>query len=214
MKYAGYILSFMVIFSCRVAFAETIVLKSGKQVQGRILERTKEYIKVDYKPSPIYYSWDSVESIDGQAVPGRTKKQQPQQQSIAEVESDGEKTKELLDSKDKEIESLRKQLSEYDQVKRDFIALKQAFVKLQAKYFNNLGGTFLYEKAYDRAAMAFQEALDADPWNPEACFNLGMLYDDYLNDPKAAVSFYERYLVLTPNAQDRREVENRISELK
>ena len=92
--------------------------------------------------------------------------------------------------------------------------LKQAFKRLQAKYYNNLGGTFLYEKAYENAAAAFEDSLEIDPWNPEACFNLALLYDNYMKDTKAAVSFYQRYLVLVPKAQDRRQIEERIEQLK
>jgi tetratricopeptide (TPR) repeat protein len=204
MKYILYILMTVLLGSyVGRACAETIVLKSGKMIEGKILERTKDHIKVDYKPVPLYYSWDNIDTIDGQPVPGRVQK--ASQQTAAPT---------LLDAKDKEIESLRSQLREYQQFKEEFVRLKQAYMKLQARYFNNLGGTFLYEKAFDKAAAAFQEALDIDPWNLEACFNLGMLYDEYLKDAKAAVSFYERYLVLAPNAEDQREIEDRIAKLK
>lgn len=202
-----------------IACAETVVLKSGKTIQGKILEKTKDYIKVDYKPSPVYYNWDSIDTIDGQPVPGRQQKAAPKQSdqpagTAMPSAAEAGNMQALLDAKDKEIEFLRSQLSDSRQLKEDFDRLKQAYMKLQAKYFNNLGGTLLYEKEFDKAARAFQEALDIDPWNPEACFNLGMLNDEYLKDAKAAVSFYERYLVLSPNAPDRREIEDRIAQLK
>lgn len=207
------------VFMNAPACAETIVLRSGKRIEAKILEKTKEYIKIDYKPSPLYYNWDSIDTIDGQPVPGRKPrvKPQPAQTEAAAFSSSSagiQEMQSLLDAKDKEIESLRSRLKEDQKTREEFEKLKQAYIRLQAKYFNNLGGTFLYEKEFDKAARAFQEALDIDPWNPEACFNIGMLNDEYLKDAKTAVSFYERYLVLSPNAADRREIEERIAELK
>jgi len=207
------------VFMNAPACAETIVLRSGKRIEAKILEKTKEYIKIDYKPSPLYYNWDSIDTVDGQPVPGRKPRAKPQpvpQEAAAPASSPAgnQQMQALLEAKDKEIESLHSRLKEDQKIREDFDRLKQAYMRLQAKYFNNLGGTFLYEKEFDRAAHAFQEALDIDPWNPEACFNLGMLNDEYLKDPKAAVAFYERYLVLAPNAEDRREIEKRIAELK
>ncbi|HNQ50230.1 MAG TPA: hypothetical protein PKL03_02215 [Candidatus Omnitrophota bacterium] len=208
-----------IVFTGNIAFAETIVLRSGKRIEAKILEKTKEYIKIDYKPSPLYYNWDSIDTIDGQPVPGRKPRAaplpvQPEAAAPASSPAGNEQMQSLLDAKDKEIESLRTRLKEDQKIREDLDRLKQAYMRLQAKYFNNLGGTFLYEKEFDRAAHAFQEALDIDPWNPEACFNLGMLNDEYLKDAKAAVAFYERYLVLAPNAEDRREIEERIAQLK
>ena len=38
----------MVIGTGDIARAENIVLRSGKKIQGKILEKTTDYIKVDY----------------------------------------------------------------------------------------------------------------------------------------------------------------------
>jgi len=206
---------FMIIAAGTSVRAETVILRSGKKIQGKILEKTADYIKVDYTPAPLYYYWDSIASIDGQALPGRAPRSEPQPVKEAAAGDTRERDlKELLDAKDKEIESLRSQLKESLQVKEDFAILKQAFKKLQSKYYNNVGGTFLNEKAFENAAVAFENALEVDPWNPEACFNLALLYDNYLGDRAAAVDFYERYLVLVPHAQDRPQIEKRIAQLK
>lgn len=44
-------------------FAETILLKNGKTVEGKIIERTDKYIKIDYVGVPITYYNDEIESI-------------------------------------------------------------------------------------------------------------------------------------------------------
>jgi len=47
------------------AFAETIILKSGEEIQGVILERTGDAIKVDFNGAEATYSLDEVALIDG-----------------------------------------------------------------------------------------------------------------------------------------------------
>ncbi|MFC1752681.1 hypothetical protein ACFL96_04720 [Thermoproteota archaeon] len=49
-------------------FAETIYLKSGKQVTGTIIERTDEYVKVDFLGVPIKYFTEDIERIEGGEV--------------------------------------------------------------------------------------------------------------------------------------------------
>jgi tetratricopeptide (TPR) repeat protein len=48
------------------AFSETIVLKSGKTVEGKILEKTDTYIKIDIDGTPITYFIDEVKGIKEQ----------------------------------------------------------------------------------------------------------------------------------------------------
>ena len=44
-------------------FAETIILKSGKVVTGKIIEETDAYIKIDISGIPITYYSDEIQSI-------------------------------------------------------------------------------------------------------------------------------------------------------
>jgi len=55
------------------AFAETIILKSGKRVDGKILHRTNEYIKVDVYGVSLTYYLDEIESIIGEDAGGGSK---------------------------------------------------------------------------------------------------------------------------------------------
>ena len=49
-------------------FAETIILKSGKTVEGKLVEKTDKYIKIDFQGVPITYFFDDVESINGALI--------------------------------------------------------------------------------------------------------------------------------------------------
>ena len=44
-------------------FAETIILKSGKEIDGKILEKTDDYITVDFHEVPVTYFLDEIEQI-------------------------------------------------------------------------------------------------------------------------------------------------------
>jgi len=63
------ILLFSLLLICSFSFAETIQLKSGKSLEGKITEKTDDFIKFDSGINiPITYFWDEIESIDGEAV--------------------------------------------------------------------------------------------------------------------------------------------------
>ena len=53
---------------CSIAFAETIVLKSGKTVEGKMTERTDDHISIDIEGVPVAYFLDDIESIDGKQI--------------------------------------------------------------------------------------------------------------------------------------------------
>ena len=49
-------------------FAETIGLKSGKTVEGKLIEKTDKYIKIDFQGVPLTYFFDEIESIDAKKI--------------------------------------------------------------------------------------------------------------------------------------------------
>lgn len=54
-------------------FAETVSLKSGKTIEGKILEKTDKAIKIDISGIPITYYFEEIESIDGEKLALPTK---------------------------------------------------------------------------------------------------------------------------------------------
>lgn len=70
-KLAEVIISLSLILSLFLqnnTFAETIVLKSGKTIEGKIIERTDEDITIDFYGVPVPYFLDQIESVDGQKL--------------------------------------------------------------------------------------------------------------------------------------------------
>ena len=47
-----------------------------------------------------------------------------------------------------------------------------------------------------------------NPDNPDAHYNLGLLYENHQKDPIKACLHYRKYLELKPQAEDKEEVEN------
>ena len=47
-----------------VVFAETVVLKSGKIIEGKLLEETDKYIKIDFEGVTLTYFLDEIASIE------------------------------------------------------------------------------------------------------------------------------------------------------
>lgn len=75
-KKISIILSLMFLFISSSIFAETIMLKSGKTVEGKILDKTDKYIKVDTEGIPITYYLEDIESIDGKTVAKQSSSEQ------------------------------------------------------------------------------------------------------------------------------------------
>ena len=64
------LLSFIVFFCCfNLAAAETVTLKSGKKIEGKIVEQTPEYIKIDSGQEQLYFKRSYIASIEGAADP-------------------------------------------------------------------------------------------------------------------------------------------------
>ena len=65
-----------------------------------------------------------------------------------------------------------------------------------------LGQSRVNAMDYPGAIDAFEQSLEANPQSAAAHYQLGMLYEEKMPDPAAAVYHYERYLKLNPNASN------------
>jgi tetratricopeptide (TPR) repeat protein len=71
---------------------------------------------------------------------------------------------------------------------------------------NNLGVSYMETGSYDRAAQTFERLLAQDPNQANAILNLGILYEEHLDDTKKAADFYNRYLDLKGDVPRKTEV--------
>lgn len=67
---------------------------------------------------------------------------------------------------------------------------------------------------YQTAAGLYEKALETDPLSAPAHLELGLLYDEKLADPIAAIYHYRKYLELQPNSDKQQLVEQYIERAK
>ncbi|MFY9402910.1 MAG: hypothetical protein WAQ07_05845 [Candidatus Omnitrophota bacterium] len=58
-----FILMLVVLFFVPYLFAETILLKTGQRIEGDIIERTDEYIKISFQGVDLTYYNDEIDSV-------------------------------------------------------------------------------------------------------------------------------------------------------
>lgn len=64
---------------------------------------------------------------------------------------------------------------------------------------NRQGIAYRQEGQFDKAAAAYQQAIDATPPDPNAILNLAVLNDLYLGDNQRAMDLYTRYMATRPD---------------
>ena len=136
-----------------------------------------------------------------------------------------EKTKDILEDKEVELEKLRQDLKRYEEqiskqgseykskfedelqdLKDTIDKLEDTLQRERGIYQYNLAVSYTKANLFDEAVEAYEKSLEMDPDNPEAHYNLGLLYVNFKEYPERAVKHYRRYLELSPDAIDREEV--------
>ncbi|OGX39904.1 MAG: hypothetical protein A2984_02210 [Omnitrophica WOR_2 bacterium RIFCSPLOWO2_01_FULL_41_12] len=178
-----------------LVFAETVTLKSGKIIEGKILEKNDQYIKIDVAGSPIYYERKYISSID---------------ESDASVLKDAKfYFKEALrlasESKLNEAESALKKGLEINSSDYNLQELSRMINNLKAgsineKYAHYLfsGSHYLINNRYDEAIKEFQAGLSINPNDPDLYYYLGIAYFS-LDKHQEAIDYFKKVLTIQPN---------------
>jgi tetratricopeptide (TPR) repeat protein len=85
---------------------------------------------------------------------------------------------------------------------------------VDADTYYNIGIEALRKGDYPRAQQAFKQVLALNPDDPDASYNLGVLYDNYLINKKEALKYYLRYVNSASPSQDVETVRSWIKELE
>jgi len=91
------ILIWLVLCFSSLVIAEAVILKSGKKLEGKILEKTDKYIKIDFDGIPLTYYFDEIEKIEGEASVKQTQENLYDEDKIRSIIIDYYKA---IDSKD------------------------------------------------------------------------------------------------------------------
>jgi tetratricopeptide (TPR) repeat protein len=117
-----------------------------------------------------------------------------QEASIAAPEEEvgdesGEKKK-----TDREKIQVEKAMSYYlDQIKKE---------TSNPDYYYNLAIDYLNKGQFVQAEESFKLVVNLNPLDKDACYNLGILYDNYLGNKEKALKYYQQYLNITPDSPE------------
>jgi len=98
-------------------------------------------------------------------------------------------------------------------LKNGVFILQKRIKRERAVYNYNLGVAYTQAKLYDEAVAAYHSSLEFNPANPEAHYNLAIIYDSIKEDRENALRHYRKYLKLKTDAEDKEEVLSRIERL-
>jgi tetratricopeptide (TPR) repeat protein len=148
------------------------------------------------------------------------------QQELESAQSTLDETQEELDalrgSSEKNREALKEKIAlekmalekALSHVKKNKEELKSKLDKQKAVYHYNLAVAYTKAELYTRAIEEYKKALIYDENNPEAYYNLGLLYESFENNLEKAIWNYTKYTELAPDADDRKEVQRWVRDLK
>ncbi len=118
-----------------------------------------------------------------------------------------------LAARQQAISGLMAELSERDRriekAERTARVLEKAREKVQQMGANelrdmhyNMAAVYARDGRFREAEQSYLKALRIDPADSDVHFNLGILYDDHLNNKRRAAMHYRRYLQLRPSGAD------------
>lgn len=140
-------------------------------------------------------------------------------EQLAKRQEEIEQIKKKIQSAEEELEkqknSLQAKMEEQEKEelkKRE--ELTQILQKERALFHYNLGVAYSQAELYDDAIGAYQQALQYDPNNADAHYNLGVLLKDVSHDSEKSKVHFNQYLETRPQAEDREEVKKWIEQLQ
>lgn len=169
------ILSFCFLGVALSSYAEILVLKNGKTIEGKIIERTDKHVKVDILDMPITYYLEDIDSIDGQKII------QLQTENIIPVE--------------KKIVPIKEESPSLPVVSKDKLSLGE--LKEAQECFRK-GTAFFKDKKYKESMLEFEKALKINPKFAEAYYGLGYIYASTKSYPEA-IAYFNKALEISPN---------------
>lgn len=165
-----------------LTFAETIVLKSGKTVEGKLIEKTDKYIKIDFDGVPLTYFLDEVETIDGK--PANILKGLFKPKDFDKIAESAEKeSKEYLEKNPTSAEAYNKRGIAYrmNGNQEDAIACFNKAIEIDpnnAQYYQHRGISYSSSaiRKYDEAIADFAKAIEIESSNSEFYFYRALTY--------------------------------------
>lgn len=193
---------FIPLFICP-ARAEVITLKSGKVIEGEIIEKTKDYIKVKYNGREVYYENKYIKSIEaGQSGASSVitqKEEVPKDARIGQSDAPVEDTtfsfkkclelaaagnfSEARQEFERQLNDIKGGLGILDAVENNLITKEHATYLFQ-------GSLEMINKNYKSATTSLEKAWEINPKDINVNYNLAFAYYTLKEYRKSAVYLY------------------------
>jgi len=204
----------MSLFLPAIIFAETILLKTGESVEGKLLEKNDKFVKIDFQGVELTYFINEIDSIDGKQVnapkekvvidilnPGYAKL--PDENNNIEIDS-GSDVKDILKKVDyyysmheydKAIElceAALKKTTDKNLIGAINYSLSSNYLERGIDAFNNNNDDSFYKLSIESA----KKSLEVYPESWQAWGNIGTVYFN-MKDWKQAIYYLkeaEKYI--------------------
>jgi len=192
---------FILLLSCS-AWAEVVTLKSGKVIDGEIVERTKDYIKIRCNGQEVYYENKYIKTIEGantDASVVNTQEEKSAQDTMSsfkkgiELASAG-KFDEARKEFEKQLDDVKSGLNILDAVDKGSISKEYATYLFQ-------GSLHMMDGEYKQAIASFEQAWEINPKDPDVNYNLGSA-NYSLGEYQKSVAYLFATLKLQPDDTD------------
>ncbi|MFA5276333.1 MAG: tetratricopeptide repeat protein [Candidatus Omnitrophota bacterium] len=171
--------------------AEVITLKSGKVIDGEIVERANDCIKVKYNGYEIYYENKYIKNIGGlrEDVPAAiTQKEKIAEDTTLSLKKGMElasagKFDEARKELENQLNGIKGGLSILDAVEKGSISKEYATYLFQ-------GSLHIINGEYNLAVASLEKAWEINPKDPDVNYNLGFVYYSLGEYKKSALYLY------------------------
>jgi tetratricopeptide (TPR) repeat protein len=117
-----------------------------------------------------------------------------QDASIAAVEDEAQDKTAASKKTESEKKQVEKAMSYYlEEIKKE---------TSNPDYYYNLAIDYLNKGQFVLAEESFKLVINLNPLDKDACYNLGILYDNYLGNKEKALKYYQQYLNLASDSPD------------
>jgi len=164
-------------------YAEKVSLKSGSQIQGKIVEQTGRYIRIEVGGVPIKYYLEDIESIDG-VKPEHSASPDKKATHSQEARKHYLKGEEYVSTA-----KFKEALTEF-----------KAAIKIDPNFsdaYTATGFVYIMLQNFREAATHLEKALTINPADIKACENLGVIHF-YSGNYDKAIHYYEKAIKIDP----------------
>ena len=196
----AFIIALVLLLAANLAYAETIVLKSGEKIEATVVEKNENYVKINFKGADIFYYAFEIETIDGKPA-GLIKNFEPDKSLEFMLESRGFKKETISADTVTAEDYLRRGFVYYskdnlDQAVLDLGRAINANPKFIEAYLYR-GLTYMKKDEPDKAIADYNKAIELSPKNEEAYYIRGVAYAGK-KDINRALDNYNKAIELNP----------------